>query len=377
MRKLLIIIFLFLLVLPFSAENRFTVPYDVVGGKIRVEASINGNKKFFIFDTGGQTTISYKYFRELGLKLSDSIRITDSNSNKKFISTAKINSFSFADTKYKIADVRTLVLDANNSIFDCYDCDGLIGNDILSKFIIEIDSRTKTITFKTPDEPINISLRKMLKFNDGSVMPVFKVSIADGTLIDVLFDTGSKPLFVLKASEYDRLIENNAISEKTTGVGIETMGVNGIATSQPLKKAEISSFNIGMSKFESISTSVSTPPESLIGIDLLQYGKVTIDYSRSRFYFESFEDKVIKQTTKSWNIGLTVRDGHIFVSTLWGQMINELKVGDEVLEIDGISPQTTFCESITKGMSILTGKNEVTLKVKTANGIKTIVSTKE
>lgn len=362
-----------------SSAKQFSLPYDVVGGKMRVQASINGVKKQFIFDTGGQTTISYNYFKELGLQLTDSMKITDSSSNVKVIKTAKIKDFFFADTNYKIDNAKTLVLDEGNSIFECYECDGLVGNDIFSRFIVEIDSKTKTITFKTNDEPINISLRNMIKFNEGSVMPVFKINLANGTLLDVLFDSGAKSLIVLKASEYDRLIADSAIVEKKVGVGIESMGVNGTAASQKLKKAEITSFNIGMAKFQRIPTGIATPPESLLGLDLLQYGKVTLDYGRSRFYFEPFENRVFSQQIKSWNVGITIRNSRVFVSTLWGNMVNELNVGDEILEIDGAPiPQITFCESITKGMAVLNGKDQVQLKVKMKNGeIKTVTSVKE
>lgn len=379
MRIRLFVLFIILFAYNAGYGKQFSFPYDVIGGKVRVEASINGSKKFFIFDTSGQTAISYKYFQELGLQFTDSIRITDSNSNKKVMKTAKVKDFFFADTDYKIEGVKTLVLDAGNNIFDCFACDGLIGNDIFSRFIVEIDSKTKTITFKTTDEPVTISLRNMIKFNEGSVMPVFKLNLAGGTTLDVLFDSGAKSLLGLKSSECDRLIADSAIVEKSAGLGIESMGVNGVAVSQPLKKVEITSFNIGLTKFQHISAGISTPPESLLGLDLLQYGKVTIDYSRSRFYFEAYENKIISQQLKSWSVGLTVRDGRVFVSTLWGKMVNELHVGDEVLEIDNAPiPQTTFCESITKGMSVLSGKNEVLLKVKTQNGeIKTITSVKE
>lgn len=373
------VLFIVLLAYNVGYSKQFSFPYDVVGGKMRVEASINGVKKYFVFDTGGQTTVSYNYFKELGLQLTDSMKITDSSSNKKVIKTARIKDFIFADTNYKIADAKTLVLDEGNPVFDCYDCDGLVGNDIFSRFIVEIDSKTKTITFKTNDEPINISLRNMIKFNEGSVMPVFKINLANGTLLDVLFDSGAKPLIILKSTEYDRLIADSAIIEKKVGLGIESMGVNGMAASQALKKAEIVSFNIGLAKFQRISTGMATPPESLLGFDLLQYGKVTIDYGRSRFYFEPYENKIISQQTKSWNVGLTVRNGRVFVSTLWGKMVNELHVGDEIIEIDGAPvPQTSFCESITKGMSVLAGKDQVQLKVKMQNGeIKTVTSVKE
>ena len=68
---------------PVVAQQYQTVlPYQMIGGKMIVELSINGSSRSFIFDTGGRTALTSEICEALGLDVSASLQVTDVNSNQ-------------------------------------------------------------------------------------------------------------------------------------------------------------------------------------------------------------------------------------------------------------------------------------------------------
>ena len=68
MRPILFCLLLFFTVVPTSAQQfRTTIPYRLVGGKMLVDVKVNGLERAFVFDTGGQMTLTETLCEELGL----------------------------------------------------------------------------------------------------------------------------------------------------------------------------------------------------------------------------------------------------------------------------------------------------------------------
>ena len=114
----------------------------------------------------------------------------------------------------------------------------------------------------------------------------------------------------------------------------------------------------GATKFRNVTTSTNNHPYTLLGVKLLQYGKVTIDYPRGRFYFEAFQpDNEINNQGN--NFDLTVKDGDLFVSTVWSSTKGKIAVGDKVVKINGTpAKKYDFCESILNGIPELKEKKK-------------------
>ena len=126
-----------------------------------------------------------------------------------------------------------------------------------------------------------------------------------------------------------------------------------------------------------VTTSTNNHPYTLLGVKLLQYGKVTIDYPRGRFYFEAFQpDNEINNQGN--NFDLTVKDGDLFVSTVWSSTKGKIAVGDKVVKINGKpAKKYDFCESILNGIPELKEKKKTKLTIETASGVKDIIYEKE
>lgn len=78
---------------------------------------------------------------------------------------------------------------------------------------------------------------------------------------------------------------------------------------------------------------------TIIGVDLLQYGKVIIDYMRRRFYFLPFEEGKIDMggAPALWNVSILPRNERFEITTIWDSMKDTVAFGDEVININGTS----------------------------------------
>ena len=86
--------------------------------------------------------------------------------------------------------------------------------------------------------------------------------------------------------------------------------------------------------FESVTTRSGS---SIMGVDMLKYGKVVIDYIRGRFYFFPYEDRVEDGQGKQelWNVGILPVKGHFEVTLVWDSLKDEVALGDQVIRING------------------------------------------
>lgn len=376
MKKILFAIaFLYCAVATIHAQDEIVIPYEMVGGKMCVDMSINDVPYRFIFDTGGQTMILESLKNKLGLHFLDSINVTDATSIKKAYARFSIDKATFNNSKYIFRHVPTLIMGKENKTLDCFNVVGIIGNDVISRFILQIDPGKKLIRMLPLSSKINISLRNMVKFEPNKRnMPIFTIGLASGETLKVLFDTGSKSFLSLQASDFEELQGTPALEVTHKGKGHTSIGISGNLDVQDVNLANLPLVSVGASKFGNVTTTSSQVPISLLGTALLQYGKVTIDYGRTRFYFEPFEKKTIAQAgEKTWNVGLIAENGTLKIASLWDDMNQQAGIGDEVLKIDGQDvPRLDFCEPIINGIDLLKNKDKAELTIKSEGRTKVI-----
>ena len=161
------------------------------------------------------------------------------------------------------------------------------------------------------------------------------------------------------------------------GYGEGSIGVAGMAEADISHRVCLPVLSVGGTKFQNVTSETSTPPFTLLGVKLLDYGKVTLDYPRARFYFEANE-AANDLSSKHYNVALRVKDGELIISTVWSAMKGVVEVGDKVTRINGKPVRMyDFCESIVNGIPELKGKKKTRLTVQTKQGEKVIVYQKE
>ena len=370
-------ILLSLLVVPVSAQQAMSViPYRLVGGKMIVTMSVNGQERSFIFDTGGQVALTEELCDELGIPVTDSVKTTDANGKEVNLPRVTISSLLTPDGMINSAGVTAMKL-ASSTSFECFGADGFIGSNLFKNMIVEIDGKTKTILISTAEKAPTISLRKMIPFSQKGYMPIITLQAGTGNNLDVLFDTGSPRFLSLKSSDYENLQERGACRTISEGFGGGSISVGGMVESDLSRRVNFPVISLGATKFRNVTTETSTPPYTLLGVKLLEYGKVTIDYSRRHLYFEPYEQE-FDLASKHYNVNLRVKDGDLVVSTVWSSMKGMVEVGDKVVQINGKSVKKyDFCESIIMGIPELKAKKKTKLTILTKQGKKVIIYQKE
>ena len=358
-----------------AQQYKTVLPYRMVGGKMIVEMIMNGTPRSFIFDTGGRTALTGEICEELGLTVTDSLVVTDVNSNQATYPIVVIESLLTPDGKINFKGVPALQL-AQPSPFECFHADGLIGSDLLARTIVEIDGKAKTVTITSAEKASTISLRKMIPFVKAG-MPLISLKAGVGNNITCLFDTGCPGFFSLKNTDFEVLKSAAAFNILSEGYGEGSIGVAGMAAADVSYRVRFPLISVGSTKFKNVSSETSTPPFTLLGVRLLDYGKVTLDYPRTRFYFEAYEPENDLES-KHYNVALRVKDGELFVSTVWSTMKGIVEVGDKVTKINGKpTGKYDFCESIINGIPELKAKKKTKLTIRTRQGEKVIVYEKE
>lgn len=368
---------LFLLVVPLSAQQvRSVIPYRMVGGKMIVELKVNGQVRSFIFDTGGQMALTGELCEELHIPVVDSVKVTDVNGKEVGLPRVVVPSLLTPDERINFTGVPAMKL-PSPSPFECYHADGLIGSDLFKNLRIVIDSKAKTITVSSAEKAPAVSLRKMLPFSGKGSMPVITLQAGAGNSLTALFDTGYPDFLSLKDKDYENLSSSGAFQVVSKGVGGASIGIGGMTESDTTYRVKFPLLSVGPTKFKQVTAETSTPPYTLLGVKLLEYGKVTIDYPRRRWYFEAYEQE-FDLTSKHYNMNLQVKDGNLVVATVWSAMKGIVNVGDKVVKINGKpTGRYDFCESIITGIPELKAKKKTKLTILTKQGEKTIIYQKE
>jgi len=103
-----------------------------------------------------------------------------------------------------------------------------------------------------------------------------------------------------------------------------------------MKKVSIGELNFVGKEFNNME-SVTCKGSSLMGVDMLKYGKVVIDYMRNRFYFFPYESGTEDMTgkLKNWNVGILPVKGHFEITAVWDSAKDLVALGDQVIRVNG------------------------------------------
>lgn len=369
-KLILVIVLSFVILETWAQQGKAVIPYRLLGGKMIVEMFVNGTSRNFIFDTGGQTSLSPELCEEMGLTPFQSIQVKDANSKDVTYPLVLLESLATPDRGINFAKVP--VLEIGHFSFDCFGIVGLIGSDLFVNMIVEIDGKNKLITITTAEKQAKASLRKSQSFAEPGVMPLIGLKVGAGNRIKVLFDTGSGGFLGLKTDDYEKLLSAGVLGDVVDGYGEGGLGVGGIAAQSVVHRVGLPEVSLGKTRFTNIATVTSKAPYTLLGAKLLEYGKVTIDYSRQLFYFEANEE--VNSLFREYpDFDIRVKDGDLIVSVVWEKMKDVLEVGDKVLKINGKRARKyDFCESITKGIPELKVDGPIKMTIQTKKGKKVI-----
>lgn len=337
-------------------------------GKIFLNVEIAGKKRKFLFDTGSTTMISKNLYDEIKPNVIFEVASIDILKNRDTLKIVAIDEIKLGNTTFY--DTPSAVLNTTPDWLECFNIDGIIGSNILRNSIVQILSAKQEIIITSNER--NLSLRKSHSSElilSKESKPFINIK-ADKIRLRLLFDTGSTELFSLSNKLMDKIVEKkkrNPFDIISIGYGSSSFGFFGTEKEAEKSRIDLSTLEINTLKLKSLVVETANSIQSTIGVQLINYGIVTIDYKNKRFYIEPFEEKKDLQE-KKWSINLTVIDGYLAVGVVWGELIEQVKPGDKIISLDGTNYENVdICELLKPKIN---EKNKISLTIEDNNGIR-------
>lgn len=313
-----------------------TLHYEFVHGKIIIPVTVNGVNVKYIVDTGGKTGTMRETAVEMKVvSTGTSTNISDANSLGVNYPTGILQEVELSPN-YKLSRLETMVF-PTMGFFRELGVAGILGGDAFAQSVITFDSREKIMVINYPYRPAGLKITDGVELFPGqSHHSIVDVDFG-GVTRRVLFDTGATGLLLLSSVDYADLKDRVKNTKAAEGIGVNIVGIGGVGQPVEIDKVVIDEMNFLSQKFTDVGSVTINMGMSIIGVDMLQYGKVVVDYMRNRFYFFPYDQVVIDAggVPRTWNVGILPVKGHFEVTTVWDSLKGQVAFGDQVVNING------------------------------------------
>lgn len=318
-----------------------SVPLEVRGGKLFLQASIDGNVREFIFDTGSPTILARGFAETLGLEIIGSNTGTDANGTPVTMDVAIVDSLEIGDATFR--NVPVLVFDfASLPIGPCIFDGGVIGSEILRGSAWRIDTGSNRLSIAESAAAFgNLTpvIRAQLHDFGYPHAPILDYSIGDFS-DRALFDTGNAEQVTLFRDVFDHRETQQAIvaGSLRRGRGSEGTSAGGSGEIGDIIRYNLSDLKLDGQSLGELGGTVRQAPPTLIGARILESHIVTLDYPGGEFLLEPRTEPEGPRIRPDF--GIAFEGGTPTVSQLLDGTAAStagLRLGDQVAEIDGRS----------------------------------------
>ncbi len=326
-------------------KSSVVLPFDLIDNRIVIDVRLNGKGPFrFIFDTGASAVVAPEIVRALGLKI-ENLQTASGGVGEKAVERGETKIAAVEVGPLRLADVEFGVLSFGDAkyVFGANRIEGIIGFPLFKSYVVKIDYERKRLTF-TP--PAGFSYRgtgTVVPLDFDRHLPLVKGEL-DGVPGDFVIDTGARSALIL----YNPFVERNDLRRKYGArfEGITGWGIGGPVRSQIVR---VKSLKLGRVEVRDLVARLSLQKggaltsadrAALVGPDVLKQFTTIYDYSRRQMIFEknSQYGKPDSYDRSGMWFGLA-GDRFEVIDIIAGGPAAEagLRVGDQILEIDGTS----------------------------------------
>ena len=225
-----------------------TVPIDLIDNHVYLSVMINGKGPYhFAFDTGGANVIDSSIAQQLGLQSSGAMQGGGVGNQTETVAFAKVATLSMGAATVKDQYFAVLPVRQGFSVASGVPLDGLIGFEVLARYVTTFDYANRKLTFRMPSAPAPPSSgADVVPFVFNQTIPQIVCQL-DGVAGDCSVDTGSRAAISVLTpfwSAHPELMPANA-----TGVGINGFGVGGPALG---RIGRLTSLQIGATKLQNV-----------------------------------------------------------------------------------------------------------------------------
>jgi len=338
-------------------RTRITVPFEILANLIIIEVTLNDQLPLkFVLDTGVRTPIlTDKY-------LSDIVRVSYDREVEIYSAGAQGKAVAYIanDVSLSIPGIRADDQDIYVLKEDFLGLTevlgervhGLIGFDFFKSFVVQIDYRSKEITFYRPENyrPSRLNESYPISVEDSKAYLEAELLMPDGTqkLVKLLVDTGASHALWLDAPE-DSTVSILPETVFATPVGRALAGdIEGHLGRIPQLKLQRNEFTDVLTSFpdrnEYLGIVKSTGRDGSIGSEIFRRFETTFDYSKETIYFSRNVDygdpfqynmsglSIIRDVT-------TDLPSYLVDNVVDNSPASEVDIreGDEIMRVNGLS----------------------------------------
>ena len=322
-------------------QNQFcdTIPFEYVRNTIIVKVKIDGQKKRFIFDTGATSCISDKIQERMNNTVLDTTFLTDFSGIQKQLFIVNVKELTMGRLSFE--NLPSAVINTESTGFvNCLDYDGIIGSNLLINCIVHIDADKKYIILTDDINKLKlVSAYQSSLIFDHQNSPYVQLSLNDKIKFNALFDSGAGDFITISNEIYRKIIKNNLGKVLNEGYGIGAIGAFGIEKATHKKRITCRNVKFGNAKIINFIAEVSNNTQSIIGMELADYGTITIDYINKQFYFVAKQQSQQYKHQKTLGFSFQPEPNYYSVGTVWTGTKAEkigLKNGFQILKLDSL-----------------------------------------
>lgn len=236
------------------------INYTERDGKIILEMYVNGNKTNFVLDLGGDNSIFPDYAEKFGIKEGVVDNITFGN-------------VIFANgDKFEILGEEPYLRELGVA--------GIVGGKMFRGSVLTIDAKRGKITVTKPYRPPYIQLTNRMEIELSKNKAAVCATI-DGVTLNLRIDSWNSGIVTLNEKDFTAFSAGKKRAHGamiSNGYSKHQVAENQItATSMDFVKSKIENFTIAENKNLEVS---------ILGIGLLKEGILSIDYGKSKLYFQ-------------------------------------------------------------------------------------------
>jgi hypothetical protein len=262
-----------------------TIPFDYIKNKIIISVKINGVNRRFIFDTGAVLTISEEVQTSMNYAKLGSVEVDDVNGKSSDTKIVAVKDLQIGNVSFQ--DIPSVVMNLKTTYpISCLNCDGIIGSNVFKNCIVTIDINEKVIILTDNVQKLALQNAYQTSLSINKIgKPYLQINIDNDISFEGLFDSGSDKFMSVSDKIFDKAIKKSSATLLNQGFGITSIGINGIAAAEKKNRALVKQVKFGNATINNVITIESEKSKNAFGIQLAEYGTITLDYINKAFYF--------------------------------------------------------------------------------------------
>lgn len=338
------------------------IPFELEGEHIFIRLNIEGSSELdFVFDTGaGSTVINSELVKRLNWE-SDKTTSLDGASGETELRKFNNKDIILQSLTLTKVDLLSTSLNHFEESFGRH-IDGIIGYDFLKKYVIEINYNTFELIVFNSKKYRHHGIGAMKKIFIGDVpTTMLDIKLSDDTYIkgEFILDTGAG-LTVAFATPFINKNDLKAAAGKTYSLSSQgglskTNSQVEIGKIKALKIMDEELKNLPVRFYNTTSGVLAQKGiAGLIGNEILKRYNITFDYKRKKSYWVAnnrFLSHPFDESLSGIMLNLNKDKSKVIVSNLipgFPVTKTELKLGDEIIEIDGYKTSNTKLTKLRK-----------------------------